>query len=451
MPDAARACLWSRVGVRVLLEVARFEARDGEALYAGAHAVDWGAWMTPRTTLAVRATCRSSQLTHSQFVAQKTKDAVVDALRDRFGTRPSVDRDDPDVLLAVHLARDEATLYLDVGGASLHERGWRARAGAAPLRETLAAAVLRLSGWDRERPLVDPMCGAGTIAIEAAAWSRRMAPGLGRERFGFERWASHGDAERRGMAALRDEARGAVLREGPPVFAADVDERSVALARGNARAARVDVAVERRDVRDLAPLDPAGFVVTNPPYGERIAADDALYDDLGARGAAPAWPHRRAPRGDAGHRARDEARARPVVDPAQRADRVPPAGLRPALALSSRRNGPRARLRRGAAVRGDRSGRAAPVRAAARRRAGGRPDGVRLELRQRDGLRHGRAGSSWSTPGASLFAAQVHEPVRGWSEAPAAHGGVHARARRSRASAWTLRRRGRAKGAPRRA
>jgi putative N6-adenine-specific DNA methylase len=280
LADAARACLWSRVAVRVLLEVGSFEARDGDALYQGTRALDWGTWMTPETTLAVRATCRSSRLTHSQFVAQKTKDAVVDALRHRFGARPSVDRDDPDVLLAVHLARDHATLYLDVGGGSLHERGWRARAGAAPLRETLAAAVVRLSGWDRERPLVDPMCGAGTIAIEAAAWSRRMAPGLSRARFGLERWSSHDDALRARLKALREEARAAARREGPPVFASDVDPRSVELARDNARAAGVDLVVEARGVRDLAPLEPPGFVVTNPPYGERLAGDAALYDEL---------------------------------------------------------------------------------------------------------------------------------------------------------------------------
>lgn len=282
MGDAARACLWSRVAVRVLVEVASYEAREGRALYDGARAVDWSAWLTPRTTLAVRANCRSSELTHSQFVAQKTKDAVVDALRDRFGERPSVDRDDPDALLAVHVARDRATLYLDVGGASLHERGWRARAGAAPLRETLAAAVLRLSGWDRERPLVDPMCGAGTLAIEAAAWARRMAPGLSRRRFGFERWASHDDAERRRMASLREEARAAARNagDGPTVFASDVNARSVELTRDNARSAGVELVVQRRDVRDLAPLEPAGFVVSNPPYGERLAADDALYEDL---------------------------------------------------------------------------------------------------------------------------------------------------------------------------
>lgn len=288
MTDAARACVWSRVAVRVLLEVASFDAPDGGALYEGTRAADWGAWMTPRTTMAVRATCRSSALTHSQFVAQKTKDAVVDRLRDRFGARPSVDLGDPDVLLAVHVARDKATLYLDVSGASLHERGWRARAGPAPLRETLAAAVVRLSGWDRKRPLVDPMCGAGTIAIEAAAWAQRIAPGLLRERFGFERWASHGDAERRGVALLRQEARAQKQRAAPeaPVLASDVDPRAVGVAKQNARAAGVELTLETRDVRDLAPLAPPGFVVANPPYGERLEADAALYETLGrvARG-----------------------------------------------------------------------------------------------------------------------------------------------------------------------
>jgi putative N6-adenine-specific DNA methylase len=282
LPDAARACLWSRVALRVLLEVATFDAPDERALYAGAREVDWSAWMTARTTLAVRASCRSSRLTHTQFIAQKTKDAVVDALRDRFGARPDVDRDDPDVLLSVHLARDEAALYLDVGGGSLHERGWRARAGAAPLRETLAAAVLRLSGWDRASALLDPMCGAGTIAIEAAAWARRMAPGLARERFGFERWASHDDPLRARMRELRSEARAAALgqREAPRGLACSADERAVELARDNARSAGVDIAVDLRDVRDLRPLDPPGFIVTNPPYGERIAGGEALYADL---------------------------------------------------------------------------------------------------------------------------------------------------------------------------
>jgi 23S rRNA G2445 N2-methylase RlmL len=275
--DAARACLWSRVAGRILLEVTRFEARGAEALYDGVRAVDWREWMSARTTLAVRATCRSSQLTHSQFIAQKTKDAVVDGLREHLGARPSVDRDDPDVGVAVHLARDVATVYLDVGGASLHERGWRARTGTAPLRENLAAAVVRLSGWDRERPLLDPMCGAGTLAIEAAAWALRIAPGLGRERFGFERWASHDDDARTMLRQLREEARDARLRDGPTVRATDVDEQALARTRENARDAGVDLVVERADARSIEPLVPAGTIVTNPPYGERLEADRYLY------------------------------------------------------------------------------------------------------------------------------------------------------------------------------
>jgi putative N6-adenine-specific DNA methylase len=281
MADAARACLWSRVAVRVLLEVATFAAPDEGALYGGVRQVEWCRWMTPRTTLAVRATCRSSGLTHSQFVAQKTKDAIVDTLRDKLGARPSVDRESPDVAVAVHLARDVATVYLDVGGASLHERGWRRHSGAAPLRENLAAAVLRLTGWDRRSPLIDPMCGAGTIAIEAAAWARNIAPGLSRERFGFERWAnqSHTLVER--LRELRSDARGSALREGPTVLASDIDPKAAAAARDNACAAGVALVVEARDVRDLAiPPGGSGYVVTNPPFGERLAADPRAYDGL---------------------------------------------------------------------------------------------------------------------------------------------------------------------------
>jgi putative N6-adenine-specific DNA methylase len=275
--DAARACLWSRIAVRVLLEVARFEAPDAAALYAGVRAVDFTEWMTPNTTLAVRATCRSSQLTHSRFVEQKTKDAIVDGLRDRFGSRPDVDRDDPDAGVAVHLARDVATVYLDASGGSLHERGWRATGGEAPLRETLAAAVIRLSGWDRESPLVDPMCGAGTLVIEAAAWSRRIAPGLSRERFGFERWAGHDEAQKAAMKDLRERARASARRDGPTVRASDVDPRALERTRRNAREAGVDIVIDRCDIRDFEPPGPGGVVATNPPYGERLELDEALY------------------------------------------------------------------------------------------------------------------------------------------------------------------------------
>lgn len=281
LDEGFRACLELRTASRVLLELAAFEAPGGDALYEGVAAVDWSMAVSPRTTIAVRASCRSSALTHSQFIAQKTKDAIVDQLRARQGARPSVDLEDPDVVVSVHLAKDRATVYLDLAGDPLHRRGWRAQAGEAPLKESLAAAMLRLGGWDRARPLVDPMCGSGTIAIEAALWARDVAPGLGRARFGFERWASHGAAAAARMSELRDRARARVRTTGPRVVASDVDPRAVALAQANARLAGVPLETAVRALRDLAPTSPPAHVVTNPPYGERLPAERAFLRELG--------------------------------------------------------------------------------------------------------------------------------------------------------------------------
>jgi putative N6-adenine-specific DNA methylase len=280
MVEGARACLWSRIAMRVLAEVSGFDAPGEDDLYDGIRSIDWSQWMTEAKTLAVRASCKSSRLTHTQYIAQKTKDAIIDAFRSRTGRRPSVDRDDPDVLLFVHLVRDRATVYLDVGGCSLHERGWRGRTGTAPLRETLAAASVRLSGWDREAPLLDPMCGSGTIAIEAAAWAQRRAPGLSKARFGCERWACSDSRLESRLADLRATAREAALSDGPEVIARDLDLGAVAQARANARTAGVRIRVEVGDVRAMKPDSFRGFVVSNPPYGERMDHSPDLYASL---------------------------------------------------------------------------------------------------------------------------------------------------------------------------
>jgi 23S rRNA G2445 N2-methylase RlmL len=280
MTEGFRACLWLRSAVRVLLLVAEIEAPDGDALYEGVASVDWGRVLDARRTLAVRAFAKDSALSHTQFIAQRTKDAVVDQLRDRLGERPDVDREDPDVLLFVHLSRDRAKVYLDMSGEALHRRGYRRTATDAPLKESLAAAVLRLSGWDRERPLVDPMCGSGTLAIEAALWSRGVAPGLLRERFGFERWRSHGEDEARAAQDLRDEARARIAKKGPTVWAFDADRAAVDVARANARAAGVDLRIDQRSIEALEPLPSPGHVIVNPPYGERLPADAPLYDAM---------------------------------------------------------------------------------------------------------------------------------------------------------------------------
>lgn len=280
LAEGARACLELRTAHRVLYRLDVFPAPDGGALYEGVYALDWSAYLTAQHTLSVRAVCRDSRLSHSQFIAQKTKDAIVDQLRERNGARPSVDRADPDLTLFVHLVRDVCTVYLDLSGESLHRRGYRTQAMEAPLKESLAAAILRLAGWDRQRPLVDPMCGSGTIAIEAALWARRIAPGLLRERFGLERWACHDESARRGMADLRDAALAHILPTSPPIFGSDLDPFALPVAAENARAAGVTVTWSRRDVADLTPLSPPGMVVTNPPYGERLAGSDALFASM---------------------------------------------------------------------------------------------------------------------------------------------------------------------------
>ncbi len=274
--DGWRACLWSRVAVRVLAWRGSFSARNEQELYDGIRALEWRHFLSPKLKLAVKASCRSSRLTHSQYIAQKTKDAIVDQIREDVGQRPNVDLEDPDVLVVLHLANDEAQVFIDLAGEALHRRGWREARGEAPLKENLAAAMLRLTGWDRKAPLADPMCGAGTIAIEGAAWARNIAPGLSRKRFGFERWA-YFDAEMRPrLAAMRDEARAASRDEGPTVYASDESEAACDAVRDNAARAGVDIVITQRDVRAIAPLGPIGFIATNPPYGERLATSDDL-------------------------------------------------------------------------------------------------------------------------------------------------------------------------------
>jgi putative N6-adenine-specific DNA methylase len=269
-----KVCLHSRVAMRVLLQLASFPAPDAAALYEGARSVEWSEWLTARTTLAVEATIRDSALTHSGFVALKVKDAVVDVLRDRLGARPDVDAKDPDVRIVLHLSRDQADLALDLAGEPLHRRGYRAGMTPAPLKETLAAAVLALGGVDPERPFVDPMCGSGTLAIEQALRARRLAPGLARP-FGFQRWPAYRGQHQSSWDRMKEEARRAALPSAPaPIVARDLFPKALDAARRNAAAAGVagDITFEKGDVRKLEP-EPgvvSGTVCMNPPYGERL-------------------------------------------------------------------------------------------------------------------------------------------------------------------------------------
>jgi 23S rRNA (guanine2445-N2)-methyltransferase len=279
---AFKACLHSRIALRVFLPLAEFEASSEQKLYDGVREISWQDHLTTKHTLAVTAFCRSSALTHTNYVAQKTKDAIVDQQRDKYGERSSVDRRDPDVDIFVHLKKDVATVYLDLAGESLHRRGYRKQTIEAPLKESLAASILRLSGWDRKRPFCDPMCGSGTIAIEAALWSRGVAPGLSRDSFGFERWPTHDKTAQETMAELRQQARDQVSSDGPRVMASDIDEQALTAAKANAKAARAKIDFNRKSVMKIEPLSPAGMIVTNPPFGQRLEADRDFYSDLGA-------------------------------------------------------------------------------------------------------------------------------------------------------------------------
>ena len=295
---AYRACLWSRVANRVLLILARFPAADADALYAGMRTVDWHRHLAADGTLAIDAVSSRSQLSHTQFIAQRAKDAVVDALRTPEGLRPEIDLHAPDMRLNLHIDRDHAQLALDLGGGSLHRRGYRTTLGAAPLKENLAAALLLRSGWAalaaQEKPLVDPMCGSGTLLIEGAMIALDMAPGLLRGNAGCARWQGH-DA---GLwAQLLEEARLRQRTRCGAIVGYDIDAQALRLARDQAEAAGLaeHLHLERRDVAQATPPHGgAGLLICNPPYGERLGQREeltGLYQQLGAtlRTAFDGW------------------------------------------------------------------------------------------------------------------------------------------------------------------
>jgi 23S rRNA G2445 N2-methylase RlmL len=281
-------CLRARTAVRVLLRLAELEARDARGLYDGARAVDWRAWLTAESTLAVDASVRDNPaLTHSGFAALKVKDAVVDSLRDTLGARPDVDTQRPDVSIVLHVAGGRGALFLDLAGEPLHRRGYRVAMTDAPLKETLAASVLALGGVAFDRPFIDPMAGGGTLAIEHALAARGLPPGL-RRAFGFERWPTLDEPTRAAWAETRAASEAAAMapREPlPPIVCADVSPDALGAARRNASAAGVDddLTFELADAATLERRWDAGTVCTNPPYGERLQSHDLekLYRDVG--------------------------------------------------------------------------------------------------------------------------------------------------------------------------
>jgi 23S rRNA (guanine2445-N2)-methyltransferase len=272
--------LESRLAQRVLIEVAEGPYRDETDLYALAHDVAWSDWITPRQTLRVDSTSQRSPLKSLNFAALRVKDAVCDRMRDEHGERPNVDTVRPDLRIVLHVGPERAAVYVDSSGESLFKRGWREDQGDAPLKETLAAAMLAAAGW-RGTPgeggaLHDPCCGSGTIAIEAAQIAMDLAPGRLR-RFAFERLLPFSSAEGRAdLQRLKSKAAARVRVPQVPIFASDVSFRMVDFARRNAERAGVADAIVFHGgdalERPAPPLPPdlPGTLMVNPPYGERI-------------------------------------------------------------------------------------------------------------------------------------------------------------------------------------
>jgi putative N6-adenine-specific DNA methylase len=316
-----RLNLHSRIAQRVLLRLWEGPYRSEDDLYGAAAEFAWEDWFTPRHTLKVEVTAQRSPLRSLHFAGLRIKDAICDRLRTRRGARPSVDTAHPDVRVYAHLTADTLTLALDTSGEPLFKRGWRTDKGDAPLKETLAAAMIAATGWTGTNadgapaPLFDPCCGSGTLVIEAAQIALAQAPGRQR-RFAFERLLPHDPAR---WAAVRERARAGERpwpKDAPPVaYGSDVSFRMVDFARRNAERAGVAAAVEFRGGDALQRLPPSsrpGVLLLNPPYGERIEAAgvagglgaDAFYQRLAAHwkthfGGWTAWvltPDRELPR-----------------------------------------------------------------------------------------------------------------------------------------------------------
>lgn len=292
---AYRACLESRLASRILMPLSAFDAADAEALYAGTKAIDWSQHLAPDATLAIDAIGSSGAIKHSGFAAQKVKDAIADQCRERFDVRPTIQPERPDVRLNLRLHKGRATLSLDLSGEPLHRRGWRREQGEAPLKENLACAMLLRAGWPEiyadGGAFVDPMCGSGTLLIEAAWMAAAVAPALQREYFGFLGWRGHDAAL---WQRLHDAAKERSL-EGlrglrTCFFGSDTDPRMIAIATHNLQNAGVAgfMSLDKRPAEHIEP--PPGFttglVITNPPYGERmgdLATLPALYKAFGDR------------------------------------------------------------------------------------------------------------------------------------------------------------------------
>ena len=269
-----RANFQLHTAIRILKPIKHFKALSADDVYEGVKDIDWSEYIGNDKTFAVDSVVFSEEFRHSKFVAYKVKDAIVDQFREKTGQRPNISITNPDIRLHIHIADDQCTLCLDSSGESLHRRGYRQESVEAPLNEVLAAGMILMTGWHGETDFIDPMCGSGTLLIEAALIARNMAPGLFRKEFAFEKWP---DFDR----DLFDEIYNDDSQErefNHHIYGYDVDIKAVNTARLNVKAAGLssDITVEEQDFKNFTQPKNKSIMVTNPPYGERISTPDLL-------------------------------------------------------------------------------------------------------------------------------------------------------------------------------
>ncbi len=272
-----KANLLLRTAIRILLPIHRFTASNVQELYDEVKKFDWSTIMSVNETLAIDPVVFSEIFTHSQYVSLKMKDAIVDQFREKVGTRPSVDVENPSVRLVIHIAKESATISMDSSGESLHKRGYRTGVHKAPLNEVLAAGMVLLSGWDKKMPLIDPMCGSGTVLMEAVMFAKNYPPGLHKKSFGFMGWNDYDVAL---WNKVVEEAKENITHPRLKVFGSDSDIKSIDMARESALNFRLnrDINFSVSSFEKLDPNYPKGMIIVNPPYGERLMKEKDISD-----------------------------------------------------------------------------------------------------------------------------------------------------------------------------
>jgi putative N6-adenine-specific DNA methylase len=277
----ANFCL--RTAIRILKPIKHFVAKTADEVYEQIKAVPWEEYMTNKSTFSVDAVVNSEEFRHSKFVAYRVKDAIADYFREKTGERPSVHINNPDISFNIHIAQTSCTLSLDSSGESLHRRGYRQEALEAPLNEVLAAGMILLTGWKGDSDFIDPMCGSGTIPIEAALIAKNIYPGVFRKGYAFEKWKDFN-------SELFEQIYNDDSKERPflhKIFAYDNSPRAIAIASENIKAAGVskDIVLKLQPFQKFQQPEEKAIMVTNPPYGERISTDDlmGLYQMIGER------------------------------------------------------------------------------------------------------------------------------------------------------------------------